>query len=82
MAVQAQAILLSTRVCASDVNALAPTLKISANLQASAVFLGRQSLDAAAALLETLMDIASGALTWGEVLDEGDEVLRRFGMAL
>lgn len=95
VAAGAQLILFSTGVGNSYVSALAPTLKISANPQAaaalaeqldfdaSAVFLGRQSLDeAAAALLQTLLDIASGTLTWGEVLDEGDEVVSRFGEAL
>lgn len=95
VAAGAQLILFSTGVGNSYVSTLAPTLKISANPQAasvlneqldfdaSPVFLGRQTLDeAAGALMETLLDIASGTLTWGEVLDEGEEVVSRFGEAL
>jgi hypothetical protein len=29
-----------------------------------------------------MIDIAEGTLTWGEVLDEGDEVVSRLGEAL
>ena len=32
--------------------------------------------------VETVIDIASGTLTWGEILDEGDEVVSRLGEAL
>ncbi len=95
VAAGAQLLLFSTGVGNSYVSTLAPTIKISANPQAtatlseqhdfdaSAVFLGAQSLDdAAAALLDTVVDIASGTLTWGEILDEGDEVVSRIGEAL
>jgi altronate dehydratase large subunit len=87
--------LFSTGVGNSYVSALAPTIKLSANPQAcrslgqqldfdaSAVTLGRQSADEAATeLLRLCLEIASGTLTWGEVLDEGDEVVSRLGEAL
>lgn len=91
----AQIVLFSTGVGNSYVSRLAPTLKLSANPAAAAVL--RQQLDydasgvllgtleppqAARALLETLLEVASGSLTWGEVLDEGDEVVSRIGEAL
>jgi altronate dehydratase large subunit len=91
----AQMLLFSTGVGNSYVSTLAPTIKISANpeatgklaeqldFDASAVFVGEQSLDqASAALLDLVVDIASGTLTWGEILDEGDEVVSRMGEAL
>jgi altronate dehydratase large subunit len=91
----AQMLLFSTGVGNSYVSLLAPTLKISANpraaqtlmqqldFDASPVFEGRLSAsDAADALLNRLLDVASGTLTWGEVLGEGDEVVARLGEAL
>lgn len=91
----AQMMLFSTGVGNSYVSLLAPTLKLSANplaaqrlgeqldFDASDVFDGRRSLDAAAEeLLSQLIDVASGSLTWGEVLGEGDEVVSRLGEAL
>jgi len=90
-----QMLLFSTGVGNSYVSALAPTIKLSANpaaanrlgeqldFDASAVFRGAASLDDAARdLLATVIDIASGTLTWGEILDEGDEVVSRLGEAL
>jgi len=95
VAAGAQIVLFSTGVGNSYVSTLAPTIKLSANpaatgslheqldYDASAVFLGKQSLDGAAReLLAVIADIASGMLTWGEVLDEGDEVVSRMGAAL
>jgi len=95
VAAGAQLVLFSTGVGNSYVSQLAPTIKLSANpvaaqrlreqldFDASAVFRGACSLDDAARdLLEQLVDIASGSLTWGEVLDEGDEVVSRLGEAL
>jgi altronate dehydratase large subunit len=91
----AQVLLFSTGVGNSYVSLLSPTLKISANpratrtlaqqldFDASAVFEGRQTPgDAAQMLLHRLLDVASGTLTWGEVLGEGDEVVARMGEAL
>ncbi len=73
-------------------NALAPTLKISGHpetasrlpeqidFDGSAVLAGIESLDQAAdRLFDLLLDVASGSATWGEVLDETDEVLVRLG---
>jgi altronate dehydratase large subunit len=95
VAAGAQLVLFSTGVGNSYVSALAPTLKISGNpqaaatlreqldLDASAVFRGEQTLaEAAGRLLGQLIDTAEGSLTWGEVLDEGDEVVSRLGEAL
>lgn len=95
VAAGAQMLLFSTGVGNSYVSALAPTIKLSANpvaaqtlhgqldFDASAVFLGEQTIDAAARdLLALLIDVASGTLTWGEVLGEGDEVVSRLGEAL
>lgn len=91
----AQIVLFSTGVGNSYVSRLAPTVKLSANPAAAATL--KQQLDfdasgvllgtldparAARELLATLLDVASGSLTWGEVLDEGDEVVSRIGEAL
>lgn len=90
-----QLVLFSTGVGNSYVSQLAPTIKLSANpvaaqrlreqldFDASAVFRGACTPDDAARdLLAHLLDIASGSLTWGEVLGEGDEVVSRVGEAL
>jgi altronate dehydratase large subunit len=91
----AQLLVFSTGVGNSYVSLLAPTLKVCANpratqtlrqqldFDASAVFEGRQTPgDAAELLLHRMLDVASGTLTWGEVLGEGDEVVARMGEAL
>jgi altronate dehydratase large subunit len=91
----AQVVLFTTGVGNSFVSGLAPTIKISANpvagerlreqldFDASDVFERRASLaDAALRLRDVLIDVASGALTWGEILDEGEEVVSRIGPAL
>lgn len=91
----AQLLLFSTGVGNSYVSSLAPTIKLSANpvaartlehqldYDASGVFAGTQTMeDACDALMEVVLDVASGMLTWGEVLDEGDEVISRIGEAL
>lgn len=95
VAAGAQLLLFSTGVGNSYVSTLAPTIKLSANpaaamrlgeqldFDASAVFRGAATLDDAARdLLASVIDIASGTLTWGEILDEGDEVVSRMGEAL
>jgi altronate dehydratase large subunit len=87
--------LFTTGVGNSYVSALMPTLKITGNpatagrvrqqidLDASAVFTGAMTLEEAADRLEgELLDTASGALTWGEILGEGDEVISRYGAVL
>ena len=91
----AQLLLFTTGVGNSFVSALAPTIKVSANpetcrrleaqldFRADAAFDGREALEAAAARLDaTVLDVASGTLTWGEVQNEGEEVVSRFGLAL
>ncbi len=87
--------LFTTGVGNSYVSALMPTLKLTGNpatarrvtqqleFEASAVFTGEESLDAAAdRMVDRLLEIASGALTWGEILGEGDEAISRFGAVL
>src|SRR5262249_16085990 len=91
----AQLGLFTTGVGNSYVSALAPTIKISGNpeaagrlreqldFDASPVFEGKESLESAAGRLQDLLlDVASGTLTWGEILDEGGEVISRIGAAL
>jgi len=91
----AQIVLFTTGVGNSFVSGLAPTIKISANpiaagrlreqldFDASDVFTRKASLaDAAARLQDVVLDVASGTLTWGEVLDEGEDVVSRLGAAL
>jgi altronate dehydratase large subunit len=90
----AQLMMFTTGPGNSFVNAIAPTLKISGHSEtpsrlpeqidfdASAVLAGRETLDEAAdRLLALLLDVASGSATWGEVLDEGDEVMARLGQS-
>lgn len=95
VAAGAQLILFSTGVGNSYVSALAPTIKTSANPETSArldtqldfdahaAFAGSTSIEELAEeLLQTVLAVAGGALTWGEILGEGDEVVSRFGAAL
>jgi altronate dehydratase large subunit len=91
----AQIVLFTTGVGNSFVSGIAPTIKISANpaasarlkeqldFDASAVFERKASLEETASRLQQLvLDVASGTLTWGEVLDEGEDVVSRLGPAL
>lgn len=91
----AQIVLFTTGVGNSFVSGLAPTIKVSANpeatqrlreqldFDASDVFESRVSLeDAARRLSGLMMEVASGTLTWGEILDEGEDVVSRLGPAL
>ncbi len=91
----AQIVLFTTGVGNSFVSGIAPTIKISANpiatrrlreqldFDASGVFESRASLaEATARLQDVVLDVASGTLTWGEVLDEGEDVVSRLGPAL
>ena len=90
----AQVLLFTTGVGNSFTGALAPTVKVSANpetvarlpeqidFDASAAFSGAETMDAVADRLQAmLLEIASGTLTWGELLIEGEEVISRFGPA-
>lgn len=87
--------LFTTGVGNSYGSALMPTIKLSANpettarlsqqldFDAGAVLTGRASLDDAAAGLQSLaVDVASGSLTWSEILGDQGETISRFGAAL
>ncbi|HEV8311285.1 MAG TPA: UxaA family hydrolase [Methylomirabilota bacterium] len=91
----AQLMLFTTGPGNSVVSGLAPTIKISANPQAShrlaeqidfdasAAFLGQEGLPAAAGqLFRLVLEVASGGLTLGEILDEGEEVVTRLQPSL
>jgi altronate dehydratase large subunit len=95
VAAGAQVALFTTGVGNSFVSGLAPTIKLSANpvatatlreqldFDASDVFESRATIEEAAARLASLVvEVASGTLTWGEVLDEGEDVISRLGPAL
>ena len=95
VAAGANLILFTTGVGNSYGSRLAPTLKVTANpetaarldnqidLDASAVFLGEETLADSQMRLEKLMaETADGMLTWSETLSEMDEVISRFGAAL
>ena len=86
----AQIMLFTTGPGNSFVNALAPTIKITAQAEtaqrlihqidfdASAVLSRGESLEAEGErLMAKIVDVACGTLTWGEVLGEGLEVLTR-----
>lgn len=86
----AQLMLFTTGPGNSFVNALAPTIKITAQAEtaqrlihqidfdASAVLSRGESLEAEGErLMAKIVDVACGTLTWGEVLGEGLEVLTR-----
>jgi altronate dehydratase large subunit len=74
---------------------IAPTVKITANpnaasrlteqidFDASPVFRSEETLkEAADRLLAEIMDVASGSLSWGEVIGEGAESFTRLGPSL
>ena len=61
----------------------AAVLRNQLDFDASAVFTGLNPLQTAAdELLNLVLEVASGTLTWGEILNEGDEVVARLGEAL
>ena len=87
--------LFTTGVGNSYGSALMPTIKLSANpettarlmqqldFDASAVVSSDETLESAAERLQTtLLDIASGSLTFAEILNDQSEVISRFGAAL
>ncbi len=95
VAAGSQILLFSTGVGNSYVSALAPTIKLSANPEAASRLIHQLDFDASGVLegnlpieqasknlLDLLVETASGSLTWGEVLGEGDEVVSRYGEAL
>jgi altronate dehydratase large subunit len=91
----AQIVLFTTGAGNSYCSLVAPTLKVSAHPQtcerlreqidiaAADVTSGQASLDAAAArALCQLLDVASGSLTFGEIVGEGAEVVSRLGASM
>ncbi|MCR8726010.1 UxaA family hydrolase [Frigidibacter sp. ROC022] len=95
VAAGAQIALFTSGVGNSFVNRLAPTLKITANAETAAKlpvqfdFCCAEALtqpDKMAATVDALVarivEVASGALTFGEILGEDDEVVARFGETL
>lgn len=95
IAAGATMVLFSTGPGNSFVNSLAPTIKVSANpetvgrlkeqidFDASPVFLGDEDLASAGNnLVRLTLEVASGTATWGEILEESEEVVSRMGPAL
>ena len=91
----AQLVLFTTGAGNSCASLIAPTVKISANPQtcerlteqidvaAAGVALGTVSLDDAARdALDRVCEIASGSLTFGEIVGEGAEVVSRLGPSM
>lgn len=91
----ANVLLFTTGPGNSYTSLLAPTVKLSANVEtcgrlteqidfdASAILSGRATLAEMTALLtDCVLRTASGMLTFGEILSEGEEVLSRLGPSL
>ena len=91
----AQLMLFTTGAGNSYCNSLAPTIKVSAHprtakalpeqidFDASSVFAGREdAAQASERLFELVLAVASGYMTWGEVLGEGGESFVRTGASL
>ncbi len=90
-----QITLFSTGVGNSFNNLISPSVKYSANpkvcdnlteqldYKCSDVFLGKKTMnEAALELWDLIVEIASGTLTWGEILDESSEVFSRIDRSL
>jgi altronate dehydratase large subunit len=88
----AQIMLFTTGAGNGFCNAVAPTIKITGrpdtarrltdqiDFDASPVFEGREDIESAGArLFDTMLDIASGTATWGEIHGEGAEAFARLG---
>lgn len=95
VAAGAQLALFTTGPGNSFTSHLAPTIKLSANVEtvqrlgelvdfdASALTAGRAALeDVASDLLYKVVAVASGEATWGEIWNEGEEVISRLGASL
>jgi altronate dehydratase large subunit len=95
VAAGAQLVVFTTGAGNSYCSALAPTFKVSANADACArlaeqidfaatgVLDGSLSFDdASARVLDALVDVASGTLTFGEVVGEGAEVVSRLAASI
>jgi altronate dehydratase large subunit len=91
----AQIVLFTTGAGNSYCSLVAPTMKMSANPQtcvqlreqidfaAARVVDGTMSVDdLATEAIDTLLAIASGTLTFGEILGEGSEVVSRLGPSM
>lgn len=90
----AQVALFSTGSGNSYTSAIMPTIKLTANADTAArlgsqidhncagLMAGEPLDDAADALIATLLDVAGGTLSFGEILGEGGETLSRYGEAL
>jgi len=95
VAAGAQIVVFTTGAGNSYCSALAPTFKVSANRDACARlreqidFAATGALDGtvpfddiAASALDALLDVASGTLTYGEIVGEGAEVVSRLGPSI
>lgn len=95
VAAGATLILFTTGVGNSFGSVLAPTLKVTGNpdtaarlieqidVDLAATFLGQEApSEGAGRLFEALLATASGAVTFNEVLGDGEEVIARFGAAI
>jgi altronate dehydratase large subunit len=95
VAAGAQMVVFTTGAGNSYCSALAPTLKMSANPDACArlreqidfaatgVLDGSMTFDdAAARALDALLGVASGTLTYGEIVGEGAEVVSRLAPSI
>ena len=91
----AQIVLFTTGAGNSYCSLVAPTLKMSANpetcarlteqidIAAADVAMGTETVDARAkAAIAELLEVASGALTYGEIVGEGGEVVSRLGPSI
>jgi altronate dehydratase large subunit len=91
----AQIVLFTTGAGNSYTSLVAPTIKMSANPQtcarlteqidiaASDAVTGKASLeDVTGAAIAKLIDVASGTLTYGEIVGEGSEVVSRLGPSM
>jgi len=92
VAAGAQIVLFTTGAGNSYASLVAPTVKMSANpatvarlteqidFAGNGVLDGTSSMDALVARgVRHLLDVASGTLTFGEIVGEGDEVVSRLG---
>ena len=91
----AQLVLFTTGAGNSYCSLVAPTLKMSANIDtcarlteqidiaAAAVLTGASTIDEIAAdAVKHMLDVASGTLTFGEIVGEGSEVVSRIGPSM
>jgi len=91
----AQVVLFTTGAGNSYCSLVAPTLKMSANrdtctrlteqidIRASDIAAGETTIYARAeAAIDQLLEVASGALTFGEIVGEGAEVVSRLGPSI